>query len=243
MTQRPAPVVVLVPGAWHGAWCWDEVRPVVEERGTATRVVELPSTLVDGAGFAHDVAAVQDCLDSCDEPVLLVGHSYGGAVVTEAGAHPAVRGLVYVAGFNLTEDESPAAAAVEDAAGIDHTGRAELDLVEVGRGRMLPTPESARAVFYGDCPPEVATSAVAQLRAQEMSCLGASPGAVAWRTRPSTYVVCDLDQAVHPDLQRILARRADRQVTLPSGHSPFLSMPDRLAGIVLAAAEDLSGSA
>jgi pimeloyl-ACP methyl ester carboxylesterase len=240
MTRPSEPVVVLVHGAWHGAWCWEQVRSVLEQRGLATLVVELPSTLVDDVGFADDVAAVRSCLDGCDDPVLLVGHSYGGAVVTVAGEHPAVRGLVYVAGFNLTEDESPAAAAVVEAVDIDHTGRAELELVGAGGGRMLPTPGSARTVFLGDCPPEVAAWAIERLRAQAMSCLGASPGAVAWRSRPSTYVVCELDQAVHPDLQRILARRADRQESLPSSHSPFLSMPDRLASIVAAAAVEVS---
>jgi pimeloyl-ACP methyl ester carboxylesterase len=90
----------------------------------------------------------------------------------------------------------------------------------------------AVALFYDDCAADVAAEASRQLRPQRMSALTERPAAVAWEERPSTYVVCEADQAVHPGLQRILARRTSAQLHLRSGHSPFLSRPAELADLL-----------
>jgi pimeloyl-ACP methyl ester carboxylesterase len=96
--------------------------------------------------------------------------------------------------------------------------------------------EGGRILFYNNCSDEVADWAARRLGPQPMETLSQVPGAVAWRHRPSTYAVCTADNIVHPDLQRILARRANRVVEWPTGHSPFLSRPELVADLLAARA-------
>src|SRR5438067_4633376 len=93
--------IVLVHGAWHGAWCWEKVVPSLDANGFATTTFDLPLTSYD-----DDVKAATDALDGVDGPVVLCGHSYGGAVITAAGHHPAVTHLVYLTAFACDENES-----------------------------------------------------------------------------------------------------------------------------------------
>jgi pimeloyl-ACP methyl ester carboxylesterase len=224
-------IVVLVHGAWHGAWCWAPVLDRLAAGGIEAHAVDLPLT-----GLHDDAARVREQLDSMDGPVLLVGHSYGGAVITEAGDHPAVARLLYLAAFPLTEDESAASAAAADpAAGeISHVGRPELraGLIFDESGLMSIDRDLAAAMFYGDCDAEATAWALDQLRPQALVTLQQQPAAVAWRSRPSTYVICTDDQTVHPQLQRILARRCTDVVQWQSGHSPFLSQPELVADLL-----------
>jgi pimeloyl-ACP methyl ester carboxylesterase len=168
--------------------------------------------------------------------VVLAGHAYGGAVITEAGSHPAVAHLVYLSGLALDDGESCSDAASEEAvsAGISHAGRTELAAGFVtGPGDTVTLdPDVARACLYHDCDRATADWAIARLGPQPLISLRQQPWAVAWRTKPSTYVVCANDQAIHPVLQRILARRCIAAVEWPTGHAPFLSRPDLLAGLL-----------
>src|SRR3954471_3185281 len=100
--------VVLVHGAWHGAWCWEKVVPLLGEAGVPVVAVGLPLT-----SLADDVDAVTATLDATGEPVVLCGHSYGEAVTTNAGDDSAVEHLVYITAFACDEGESPAATAVD----------------------------------------------------------------------------------------------------------------------------------
>jgi pimeloyl-ACP methyl ester carboxylesterase len=182
------------------------------------------------ADLHGDAAAVTTVLDSIDAPVVLVGHSYGGAVVTEAGRHPRVEHVVYIAAFNLDEGESVAHAAADDplAACIDHSGRPNLGAAltsDDGGETTTVVAHLAPPIFFNDCTIEAATWATAHLGRQRMANFSDRPLAIAWRDRPSTYVVCSDDNAVHPDLQRILARRATIGIEWSTDHSPFLSQP------------------
>jgi pimeloyl-ACP methyl ester carboxylesterase len=231
--------VVLVHGAWHGAWCWERVIAALAQRAIEAVAIDLPGhgddrgTLTDLHG---DADRVRLALDGFDQPVVLVGHSYGGVVVTEAGVHPAVAELFYIASFNLDAGESAMSAAVaeSESARIDHSDRpdalARFRVTDDGTSTV--DPEGARILFYNDCAAEVADWAVARLGPHPMATLSQSPDAVAWRHLPSTYAVCTLDNVVHPDLQRILARRADRTLEWVSGHSPFLSQPEVVADAI-----------
>jgi pimeloyl-ACP methyl ester carboxylesterase len=231
--------VLLVHGAWHGAWCWEPVIAALADRDVAAVAVDLPGhgddtePLTDLRG---DALRVRCALDAFDEPVVLVGHSYGGVVITEAGVHPRASDLVYVASFNVDEDESAMSAAVAQSAvaAIDHSGRPDalshFQMAEDGTATI--DAEGARVLFYNDCSPEIAQWAVDRLGPHSMASMSQSPAAVAWRHRPSTYAICTLDNIVHPDLQRLLARRADHVVEWPTGHSPFLSRPDLVADLI-----------
>jgi pimeloyl-ACP methyl ester carboxylesterase len=216
--------VVLVHGAWHGAWCWDKVVALLSAAGVPASAVELPLT-----SLADDVDATRAAIDAVGGPVVLCGHSYGGVVITEAGNHPAVVDLVYLCAFALEEGESAAATASDqhlpstdlaDALRISEDGVASIDL------------DGARAGFYLDCAPGDADAAVARLRPMSFSCFTDAVTTAAWRDRPSTYVVCGDDRAVHPDMQRFLAKRCTTSVEWATGHSPFVSHPELVADLL-----------
>jgi pimeloyl-ACP methyl ester carboxylesterase len=230
---------MLVHGAWHGAWCWELVAAALAARDLDAVAIDLPGHGDDPGPLTDlhgDAQRVRRALDGFDRPGVLVGHSYGGAVVTEAGVHDAVAELLYIASFNLDTGESAMSAAVaeSEAAHIDHSGRPDaLDHIAVdSHGISTIDPDGAPILFYDDCRDEVAEWAIARLGPQPMANLSQAPNAIAWRHRPSTYAVCTLDNVVHPALQRILARRADRALEWMSGHSPFLSCPEVVADAI-----------
>jgi pimeloyl-ACP methyl ester carboxylesterase len=219
-----AATVVLVHGAWHGAWCWEKVAPRLDAAGIATVAVELPLT-----SLHDDVKATTSAVDAIEGRVVLCGHSYGGAVITEAGHHPSVEHLVYLTAFACDEGESPAATAVD-------TPMPSTDLVNVlvvGEDGIATLDLSASVeVFYHDCHAADVDGAVARLRPMHMSCVTTPQGAPAWRVKPSTYIVCSNDQAIHPELQRLMAKRCTAAVEWPTAHSPFLNRPDLVADLL-----------
>ena len=189
--------VVLVHGAWHGAWCWERVVAELQARDVDVVAFDLPGHGDDPGELTDlhgDARHVRDVIDSLTGPVVLVGHSYGGAVVTEAGAHPRVEHLVYLAAFAIDDEESCGSAGAGDPAlaTIDHTNRPDLGALMVidDVGVVTLQTEGAHEVFYNDCDTATAGAAVALLGAQRLESLMQSPTAVAWRDTPSTYVVC-----------------------------------------------------
>lgn len=234
--ERP---VVLVHGAWHGAWAWERVLPLLTSAGVECFALDLPGHGADGGPFGDlysDVARVRETLDELNGDVVLVGHSYGGAVITEAGLHPAVHHLVYVAAFALDAGESCVSAAAEVEAGlISYDGRPNLGAGFImSSGDMITLdPSSAAECLYNDCDADTVAWALARLGPQPLITLQGAPKLAAWRTKPSTYVVCGDDMAVHPDLQRIMARRCSSVIEWPTDHSPFLCRPDLVAGLLV----------
>jgi pimeloyl-ACP methyl ester carboxylesterase len=237
--SRAPATVVLVHGAWHGGWCWERVTDLLAEAGVPALAIDLPGHGADTGALSDlhgDADRVRQILDSLTGPVVLVGHSYGGAVITDAGMHPGVAHLVYLAALALDEDETCSAAAVAEAQEerISHDGRPD-----VGAG-FIPGPGDtvtldaavARACLYHDCDSATADWALARLGPQPLSSLQQPPRAVAWRSRPSTFVVCSDDQASHPGLQRIFARRCAEALEWDIGHSPFLSRPALVADLL-----------
>jgi pimeloyl-ACP methyl ester carboxylesterase len=170
--------------------------------------------------------------------VVLVGHSYGGVVITAAGDHPTVARLVYIAAMAPDEGESAASMAADDpeTQAIAHTFPLSDVLTFDNAGNVIFPPEHAQHFFYGDCDAEAAAWAAAQLLPQGGACFADVMGAPAWRHKPSIYVRCTDDRAVHPDLQRILARRCTTTVEWPTSHSPFLSQPHLVAELLSATA-------
>jgi len=225
-----AATVVLVHGAWHGAWCFDRVRPLLAEAGVPSVAIDLPGHGADTGPLTDlhgDAAHVRAALDTIDGEVVLLGHSYGGAVITEAGTHPAVTHLVYLCALALDDGESCATAAVEQTSTLSHAGRPSLAAGWVTHpdDTTTLTPEGAAACLYNDCDPATVAWASAPLGPQPMANLRQTPDEVSWRTRPSTYVVCTDDQAIHPGLQRVLAARCGASVEWDTGHSPWASRP------------------
>lgn len=226
---KGAATVVLVHGAWHGAWCWDAVRARLDAAGVPTVVVDNPSVARAPSTLHDDADNVRLALDAISGPVVLVGHSYGGAIVTDAGVHDAVRHVVYVSAFALDHGES---VVTNDLTGgeagsvLEQWLRFEDDLI------FIDPAEAAIDAFFHDCEPAIARAAVSQLRPQSIAAMGGVPRAVAWRDRPSTYVLCTDDRAVAPALQRSAAARTKHVIELPSSHSPFLSRPGEIADLL-----------
>jgi pimeloyl-ACP methyl ester carboxylesterase len=212
--------VLLVPGSWHGAWCYD----AVAERLADLRVlaIDLPSN--DGtAGLADDAAAVRAALDGLGEPALVVGHSYGGIAISEGAAGSTqAAALVYLCAFMLEPGQ-----ALLDA--MHHELPPWIALDEAAGSHLAQDTEHS---LYGDCPPEVAEAAAGRLTRQSIAAIATPQTVAAWQELPSTYVICEQDQAVPPPAQEAMASRAATVERLPSSHSPFLSRPDDVAAIV-----------
>jgi pimeloyl-ACP methyl ester carboxylesterase len=226
---------MLVHGAWHGAWCWQSLI----ERLAAVRItvvaVDLPSVRGRGATLHDDADKVRRLLDDFNEPVVLVGHSYGGAVITDAGAHDAVRELVYISAFVLDQGET---VQENDLAG--GSGSVVERAVRLEGDAMTIDPELATAAFYHDCDPEAAASATRSLRPQSLASFNGKPRTIAWHDKPATYALCTDDRAVLPDLQRANARRLSSTVEWPTSHSPFLSRPDLVAELIVRRAQSVT---
>jgi pimeloyl-ACP methyl ester carboxylesterase len=231
--------VVLVHGAWHGAWCWERVVPLLEDGGLAVMAVDLPGHGEEAGALTDlhgDAQRVREVLDAGTGPVVLVGHSYGGAVISEAGAHDRVQELVFVAALPLDADETcmVAASSEAEAAALSHEGRPDLGaaLRIAEDGTATVDPGLAAEIFYGDCDDATKAWAIARLGPHLLDALQQQPAAVAWRTKPSTYAVCAEDGAIHPGLQRLLAKRCTTTVEWPTSHSPFLSRPELVADLL-----------
>lgn len=212
--------LVLVHGLWHGAWSWDLVRARLD--GIDCVAVELPMTALD-----NDVATVRQALDALPGPAVLVAHSYGGAVITAAGEHPAVSALVYLAAFQLAPGESISRAVPE--AGVPPTGLSEALRFSPDRSEVRVDPELGRNLLYGKADPGLADAQLARTRPVARALFSATVGASAWQQRPSSYVVCTEDRCVAPDLQRAMAARATHSLEWPADHTPMVSDPDRVA--------------
>lgn len=227
--------VVLVHGAWHGAWCFERVLPHLHRMGIDSTSIDLP-----GHGQSHlpfsdlhgDAAFVSSVLDGLDSDVVLLGHSYGGAVITEAGGHPLVRRLVYLTALMPGPGESclQLSDSIRGVLGAEALASiAPFDWEFREDGTTVWKPDAVRDALYNDCDDVTVEWALERLGPHPMVTLDQAPTAVAWKDVPSTYLLCSKDQSLIPEMQSILARRCEDQRVLPTSHSPFLSAPALLA--------------
>jgi pimeloyl-ACP methyl ester carboxylesterase len=239
-------MVVLVHGAWHGGWCWASLQAELDSRGIASLAADLPGHGASAApltGLQGDAQAVCDTLDMLADrhvgPIVLVGHSYGGAVITQAAAgRDDVNHLVYVAAFALEAGESVLGA-------LGSFERREVAL----SAAMIPTTDGSATVLdrtaaagalYGECPPPAVTAAIQRLSPQPMATMTERVDGSPRNEINSTYVVCSRDQAVHPDHQMVMAGRCSQQIELDTDHAPFLSSINEMADIVETVARGVS---
>ena len=220
--------IVLVHGAWHGSWCWDAVREVLEADGFATAAVDNPSVTKPGSDLAADGDNLRAALDAIDGPIVLVGHSYGGAVISDAGAHPNVVRLVYLTAFALDAGES----VMQNSLGGGEDMKLAEALVFAGDGVNVE-PDRIVEFFYHDCTAPVADAAAAQLLPMSMAAMAGVSRGAAWREKPASYIVCTDDRAIPVALQRACAARVgDDVIEMSTSHSPFLSRADDLANVL-----------
>jgi pimeloyl-ACP methyl ester carboxylesterase len=219
--------VVLVHGAWHGSWCWELLTPQLLAGSLAVQTLELPSaTSGVAAGLAEDAHHLNALLSTTGGPIILCGHSYGGMVISAADTGRAdVRHLVYLCAYMTEAGES-----IESSLRNAGERRPGHWIRRLPDGRTCVDAARAARLFYDDCTAATRTWALARLRPHWGRCLTDGVQSPAWRGYPSTYVVCDQDRALTPQIQReIYAPRAQRLLTLDTGHSPFLAQPQRLA--------------
>ncbi len=216
--------IVLTHGAFHDGSCFAPLVAELAALGVDAVMPELPLTDLDA-----DEAAVRAVLDTCEGPVTLLGHSYGGAVVTVAGTHPAVERIVYLAAIVPDAGEPATGALVE--VGAEFIGAMRVD----ASGVPFIDPDLAPQLFYPDLDPELARRYAAVLRP------GHTGGSVtvreaAWRSRPTTYIVCADDPIILAGSQRAIAERTGGTVVEIAGdHSPMVARPAELAAILAAA--------
>jgi len=220
--------VVLVHGAFADGSSWSKVIPLLHANGLNAVAVQNPLT-----SLADDVAAVKRVLDNQDGPVVLVGHSWGGAVITEAGNDPRVVGLVYVAAgapdsgqsFNdWWKDYPPEAGAAE----IKPYG---------SDGFVALTPKGIETCFVQDISPEEASLVYATQGPLAARCFDDKNRSAAWRSKPSWYIVAEKDRMIPPAVQRDSAARMKANTfSLASSHVPMLSKPERVAEVIIKAA-------
>jgi pimeloyl-ACP methyl ester carboxylesterase len=220
--------LILVHGAWHGAWCWERLIPHLEHHGVRVQVIELPSvgaSVSSGADLSRDAATVRAALDSVSGPLGLCGHSYGGMVISLAAAGTArVVRLIYLCAFMPEAGQSLVAIG---------EGRLAPWIGRLEDGRTLPDLSRAAELFYGDCDSVTQTWAVERLRPQPSTPFEEPVAEPAWLRIPSTYLVCTEDRAFPPELQReVFAPRAGQVIEVKSSHAPFLSQPARLAQLL-----------
>lgn len=221
------PTVVLVHGAFADGSSWNKVIPLLQAKGLKAVAVQNPLTSLE-----DDVAAAKRIIDAQTGPVVLVGHSWAGTVITQAGGHDKVKSLVYVASFAPSLGETS----------VDGT-------------KAHPTP-SGVAHFIQDAdgfltlPPEAIASQFAQdVSAEEANLIAATQGPVrganfeqkvtvaAWTSKPSFYIVADQDRMIHPEAQRALAKKISASTTvLPTSHVPMASDPAAVAAVIEQAA-------
>lgn len=219
--------IVLVHGAWHGGWAWDELATRLRAAGRDVVTVDLPSSGPDAevlGDLAADASVVAAALDAIDGSCVLVGHSYGGQVISQASAgRTDVEHLVYVCAFMLDIGESLLGA-------LDGEIPDWIELVADGTASRA---HRNTEIFYADVDEAAAAACSSRLGLQSVSSFAAELNGAGWRDIASTYVVCEHDQAIPPPAQEAMSGRAGGVHHLASSHSPFLSMPDQLARIVI----------
>jgi pimeloyl-ACP methyl ester carboxylesterase len=234
---RPRPTIVLVHGAWDSASSWGAVAGRLRDRGYSVRIPTNPLRSLRG-----DAAAIAEALAHISGPIVLVGHSYGGAVITNAATgNPNVRALVYIAAFAPDTGETALGliagrpGSLLPAALVPHTYRAADGGIGVD---TLINPLLFRTVFAQDVP---ATQAAAMAAAQHPTALAAGlgpSGAPAWRHIPSWYLVAADDRVIPPATERFMAARAGAHtIEVRSSHAAHVSHPQETADLILAAAE------
>jgi len=241
-TEPTSATVVLIHGAWHGAWCWDRVVPLLEAADIPTVAVDLPghgaSTEPLGDLYTH-AAFVHDLLDGIDGPTVLCGHSYGGAGISEAAAGvDSVRHLVYLCAI-VPEIGETLGTVMADTV-TPEQGRSELSsAMQVHDDNTMTLDlDAAVPVFYDDCGDDDIAAARKQISEHSAVSFAQPLRAAAWHDIPSTYVICTEDRAINPEFQRALATRTTASVEWPTSHSPFFSRPDLVADLLIGLARD-----
>src|SRR5580658_5859189 len=231
--ERPIRNIVLVHGAWADGSGWKGVYDILVKHGYNVSVVQEPET-----SFEDDVAATKRVLAQQDGPCILVGHSYGGAVITEAGTDPSVVGLVYIAAHMPDAGEKES----------DDGKRFPSDLAKSAAIKKTPDgftyidPAQFHELFAADLPDDQAAFMARSQVLNFADNFSATITTAAWRTKPSWMVVAGSDRTISPELERWYAKRAKSHTVEVAGasHSVYVSHPKEVADVIESGARAVS---
>jgi pimeloyl-ACP methyl ester carboxylesterase len=227
ITGLKATNVVLVHGGFVDGSGWEGVYKILKKNGYTVSVVQNPTI-----SLADDVAATKRIVAVQGGPVVLVGHSYGGAVITEAGNDPKVTGLVYITAFALDKGES-VSSLIKD----PPPGAPVPPILPPQDGYLLLDKAKFPASFAGDVDNERAAFMADSQVPWGLDALNGTISEPAWKTKPSWYLVATDDKMIPPDAQRFMAKRAGSTVVEVAGsHAIFVSQPNAVAAFIEKAA-------
>jgi len=221
--------IVLVHGGFVDGSGWQPVYKILKGEGFNVRIVQNPTL-----SLADDVAVTKRAIASSDGPVILVGHSYGGAVVTEAGNDPKVKGLVYIAAFAPDRGESVSSLIANPAPGAPVP-----PILPPQDGFLFLDRPKFAASFAADVEPELAAFMADSQVPWGIEALAGAVSNPAWRSKPSWYLVSADDKMIPPPAQRSMAKRAEAKVVESAGsHAVYVSKPKVVAELITRAARE-----
>ena len=226
MSNSAKPSIVFCHGIWADGSCFSKVIPQLQAQGYEVIAAQYGLDTNE-----NDVAAVKRTLGRVNSPAILVGHSYGGSVITPAGTDDRVVGLVYIAALAPDADETSQSLQ-------DKFPRTDVfKHIDVADGRVWMRPEGI-ACFCGDLSEQEQKLVWATAHPPAADLFSRNAPGVAWKTKPSWYIVATKDRSVHPELHRFVAKRMGATVTeIDSSHVPMLSHPDLVLNVIRKAAE------
>ena len=222
------PSIVFAHGLWADGSCFSKVIPILQAEGHQVIASQHSLDSLEG-----DVATVIRTIGRVSGPVLLVGHSYGGTLITAAGTDDRVAGLVYIAALAPDETET----SQSHQAQFPTTD--VFNYIEVADGRIWLKHEGTRA-FAGDLSEPEQQLVWATQMVPDANLFNAKVPGTAWRTKPSWYIIANQDQTVHPELERFAAKRMGAHTyDVDSSHVPMLSQPDFVLDVIRTAANSV----
>ena len=222
--------IVFVHGLWADGSCWSKIVNPLVDKGYKVLSVQNPTTSLE-----DDVAATKRVLDRADGDIVLVGHSWGGSVITEAGADPRVKALVYIAAFAPDKGET-AGSLGESVPPVILPG-----FLQNANGYLTLSKEGVVKAFATDLSPKEQDLVYAVQPPASQKVFGDVGVNAAWRTKPSWFVVASEDNAINPELEKRMAKRANAKTTvLKSSHVAMLSKPNEVLDVILDAVKSVS---
>ncbi|MBV7538228.1 alpha/beta hydrolase [Duganella sp. sic0402] len=220
--------IVLVHGAFADGSSWDKVIPILQAKGYKVVAVQNPLS-----SLADDVAATQRVVDAQTGKVVLVGHSWGGTVITEAGTSDKIKALVYVAAFAPSEGEATGNL------GKDYAVPPGIATLQADAGGYLWLPaDSVAKNFAQDVPAATARLIAATQGPIAAKAFSDTTTVAAWKNKANYYIVASKDRMIAPELEQAFAKKINAvTTTLPTGHVPMVSQPAKVAEVIIAAAQ------
>ena len=223
------PTIVFVHGLWADGSSWNKLINPLADKGYKVISVQNPTT-----SLADDVAATKRAIDRAGGDVILVGHSWGGFVITEAGVDPRVKALVYIAAFAPDKGETVASLG-ESAAATALSG-----FLQNANGYLTLSREGVAKAFAQDLNQQEQDVVYAVQQPAFQKVFGDAGTGAAWKTKPSWYVVASEDKTINPELEKRMAKRANAKTTvLKTGHVAMLSKPNEVLDVILDAAKSV----